>query len=770
MREIRINRTKNSMDHFGKLLTQGLKSIAALEKTDLTELQHELGKEIGVSVWTIYKWRKGTSIPNDDRTIELLGRASVTRGRMDKQWLTDYLCTTVYSSKQDLSEELFSEKQTFVIAHNLPRRQHQKLVGRDSELDEIRSFLSPHHRVGIVCISGSGGIGKTALALEIAHFFYETASRLSPDERFDTIIWVTAKNVELLPAGKVQRHPTFTDVDGIYRAIADLMDVPVIFRTATRAEQNIIINRLLAQKRVLLVLDNLEDVDDTELMIFLRDLPAPSKAVITTRHRIDVAVPIYLRTLDENTVGELVRMECARHQLTMSAAQINMLLRRTGGLPLAIIRTLGRMAWRGSNVEMEIQHLDDPHNEIYDFCFAKTVALIQPGNGYALFMALAIFATSASREAVGYVAAFGDAPLLRDEGLSDLEVLSLCYKNGECFGLEPLTRTQALSELHSRSEFEAQARERWVAWYTNFTARYGGRDQLEMHQLYDYLESEWDNILAVMHWCIDQGRYQDLAIMWNHVRDFTHIYGFWTDRLTLLNWLIVDADNRRDYAAAVHLMYDRAFTLTLTGPSTQLEEAETLLQRCWSLRQFASPMLQARVAALMASLCIKRAEHAEAHHWLDIGEDLLHHSGLEPIELARERTSLLFDRGENWFMMGDYAQAQTVFQEMLEQGTISGWQRSILHAQNWLTYTALMQKNLTADQQHLWQGWLAVSRIKERRLSAYFQRTFAYYYREIGSPSEALTWAEAALDSLERLGMSPDIHMMQAFIGQLRAE
>jgi hypothetical protein len=47
------------------------------------------------------------------------------------------------------------------------------------------------------------------------------------------------------------------------------------------------------------------------------------------------------------------------------------------------------------------------------------------------------------------------------------------------------------------------------------------------------------------------------------------------------------------------------------------------------------------------------------------------------------------------------------------------------------------------------------------------QRTSAYYYREMGDPSEALTWAEAALDSFERLDMSPDIRMMQMFIDQL---
>lgn len=758
------------MEHFGKLLTQGLKSIAALEKAELTDLQHELGKEIGVSVWTIYKWRKGTSIPNDDRTIALLAKACIQRGRMDRQWLADFLLHTIYSNKQALIEQLFPVNSTSSITQNLPRRQHKKLIGRDKELAAIRSFLSPRHRVGVVCVSGGGGVGKTALALEIAHTCYGDNISAPSDERFDAIIWVTAKNVELLPAGQAQRHPTFTDLDGIYRAIADLLDIPVIFRTATQAEQNIIVTRLLAEKRVLLMLDNLEDVDDNELMIFLRDLPAPSKAVITTRHRIDVAVPVYLHTLDEDTAHELTHMECERHNLIMSDAQIKMLLHRTGGLPLAIIRTLGRMAWRGSNVETEIQHLDDPNNEIYDFCFAKTIALIHRGDAYALFMALALFVTDTNRESLGFVASFGDDRLRRDEGLSDLEVLSLCHKNGDSFGLEPLTRTQALTELHSHADFEAAARERWVEWTLNLTAHYGGRDGLEMHLHYDHLEEDWDNILAVVRWCMDQGRYEDVIALWDHVRDFTHIYGFWTDRLSLLNWLIVQADNRKDYPTTVQVMYYRAFTLTLTGPSTRLEEADSLLQRCWTLRKYAPLAMQARVAALLASLCIKQGKHIDAHHWLDTGEELLRDSKLEPIELARERTSLLFDRGENWIMLGDYASAQDVFEEMLEQAEISGWQRSVGYAQNWLAYTALLRKNPDLSKHYLWQGWPVASRIKERRLSAYFKRTFAYYYSEIGDHAEAMKWAEDALDSFERLGMPPDIREMQALIERIRTK
>jgi hypothetical protein len=755
------------MEYFGKLLTQGLKSIAALEKADLTDLQNELGRDIGVSVWTIYKWRKGTSIPNDDRTIALLARTCVRRGRMDKQWLSDFLRGTFYSSKQALIEELFPLEFSSSVTHNLPRRQHQKLIGREQELTEIRNFLSPQHRVGVVCISGGGGVGKTALALEVAHSCYENGISLASHEHFDAIIWVTAKTVELLPAGKVQRQPTFTDLDSIYRAIADLLDLPAIFRTATQAEQNIIVMHALADKRILLMLDNLEDVDDSELMVFLRDLPAPSKAVITTRHRIDVAVPIHLRTLNETTANELIRMECERYSLEMSNDQIGMLFRRTGGLPLAIIRTLGRMAWRGSSVEVEVQHLNDSQNEIYDFCFAKTIALIYRGDAYCLFMSLAIFAADTKRDALGQVAGFGDDPLRRDEGLSDLEVLSLCYKDDDCFGLEPLTRTQALAKLAAHPEFEKAARERWVKWCLNLVTHYGGRDQFEMHLRYDYLEASWNNILAVLHWCMEQGRYADMVLFWNNIRDFTHIYGFWSDRLYLLNWLIVEADNRRDYATVIRLMYDCAFTLTLKGPATRLEEADALLQRCWLLREYASPELQARVAALTASIRIKQGKYFEAHQWLDTGEILLGESSLETVERAREHASLLFDRGDTWFTMGEYAKAQTAFEDMLQEAEKSGWQRSILHAQNWLAYTALLQKNPRVNEQYLWEGWLVAKRIKEQRLTAYFKRTFAYYYAEVGNCVEAMRWARDAIDSFERLGMPSDIRQMYELIETL---
>src|SRR5690606_2243317 len=147
---------------------------------------------------------------------------------------------------------------------------------------------------------------------------------------------------------------------------------------------------------------------------------------------------------------------------------------------------------------------------------------------------------------------------------------------------------------------------------------------------------------------------------------------------------------------------------------------------------------------LTASLCLRLGRFDEARRWLERGETLLERAAatLTPVELARERTSLLYDVGETHLMSRDYAQAQQAFEEMLRQAQASGWQRSVLYAQNWLAYTAILQGNAAETDRYLQMGWPAANRIKEKRLNAFYKRTFAYYYRAVGSAGDALRWAE----------------------------
>jgi len=527
---------------FGDLLTQGLRSIAARENKALLALEDELGYEIGVTRHAIEKWRQG-NVPPDSKTVGLLAHACIRRGGMDRQWLLRFLTQARFPDKEALAAELFPEEGEIAlpaVRHNLPRRPYERFIGREKELAELRRFLAPRHRVGVVSISGVAGVGKTALALEVAHRFHEEFASLPSDERFEAIVWVTAKRIELLPTGPVARRPTFTDLDGLYRALAEVLDRPAITRATNREEQGIIVARILTEHRVLLVLDNLEDVDDSALMVFLRDLPAPGKAIVTTRHRIDVAVPLHLRALNEAEAQKLIHSECQRHHLTLTEEQSEKLLRRTGGLPLAIVRTIGRTAWRGSSVEAELRQLGDPTSDIYDFCFEKSIALIRGKDAHRLFMALSLFATDADREALGHVAGFEKDILSRDEGLSDLEVLSLVNKDKGRFSLEPLTKIRAQFDLNTNPGFEHNARGRWITWYQALAVQAG--DPVN----YSTLQLEADNLLGVTMWLIEQNQIADAAWFFRQTRHFFFGEGHWQSLLDLsekvASWAEIEGD------------------------------------------------------------------------------------------------------------------------------------------------------------------------------------------------------------------------------------
>lgn len=557
---------------FGNLLTQGLKSIAARENRGLVALEEEIGYAIGYSRSAIEKWRQGY-LPADPEVVEQLARACVRRGGMDRRWLKRFLTRARFPDKGTLVAELFPEGEEALptVRHNLPRRPYERFIGREKELADLRHFLSPHHRLGVVAISGTGGVGKTALALEVAHRFREEYYSLPPDERFEAIVWVTAKQWELLPAGPAARRPTFTDLDGLYRALAEVLDLPAVIRVATREERDVLVARVLTEKRVLLVLDNFEDVDDPSLMVFLRDLPAPSKAIVTTRHRIDVAVPVHLGLLNEAEARDLICSECEKHRLALAFEEIEKLLRRTGGLPLAIVRTIGRMAWRGSSIEAELRHLGDPTRDIYEFCFERSIALIRGRDAHRLFMALSLFATDASREALGRVAGFGEDILSRDEGLSDLEVLSLVTKEGHRFRLEPMTKVKAFAELRAHPDFERAARQRWIEWHKELAAQAGNSAN------YPNLRPEAHNLLGVMEWLAEQGHMVEAGWFFRQIADFLFAEGHWEPLLKYAEQVRTWAEEVGDVEMLGTLLH--AVTRTVRHHKGGLGQAEEWLER-----------------------------------------------------------------------------------------------------------------------------------------------------------------------------------------------
>ena len=78
---------------FGQLLTEGIKRLAGDQS--LTTAQRELAQDLGYSVSTIYRWRRGESLPQP-QMIETLARVFIQKEVADRDWITRFLKKGLY--------------------------------------------------------------------------------------------------------------------------------------------------------------------------------------------------------------------------------------------------------------------------------------------------------------------------------------------------------------------------------------------------------------------------------------------------------------------------------------------------------------------------------------------------------------------------------------------------------------------------------------------------------------------------------------------------
>lgn len=348
------------------------------------------------------------------------------------------------------------------VHHNLPQPDYRAFIGRKREIDVILRLLRPYpaSRHYLIAIEGIGGIGKSALALEVAHQCQRDQDASVPEERFDAIIWVSAKQTVLTAQGITPHAQSLRTLKDIYITISITLGREDILR-APAQEQDELVRQALAQRRTLLIVDNLESFNDEGVMAFLRELPAPTKAIMTTRRRLfDGAYPIRLAGMSWDDAKTLIKLECQTRALTLTDEQIRKLYDFTGGLPLALIWSIAQIGF-GYSVDSVLERLNKPtDSSLLRFVYENAVAHIRGTDAHKLLMALALYEDDATRETIGFLAGLGDDVLSRDEGLAILEQLSLVNRSGTDFSLMPLARFFVRSEL-SDPYFQRLAEAEW---------------------------------------------------------------------------------------------------------------------------------------------------------------------------------------------------------------------------------------------------------------------------------------------------------------------
>lgn len=331
------------------------------------------------------------------------------------------------------------------VLHNLPRPDYIHFVGRKQELSRLKNLLHPNDRIWCIVIDGIGGIGKSALALETAYYYLREVEQLTDEESFDAIVWVSAKASTLTADGIVNRYRVTSTLNEIYKTIAIVLEEDNILK-ARFEEQERLVCRILTQWHTLLIIDNFETIDDERVLSFIRELPNPTKCIVTTRHRIDIADPVRLSAMSQDDALALISQECDKKQVDLSEEQANLLYKRTGGVPLAVVWSIAQMSYQGSNIPTVLYQLGNAHGDIARFCFEGSIQLISNKPAQLLLVCLSIFNYGATtRENLGKITHLSN--LDRDEALVELEKLSLVNRQGTNFKILPLVKQYVLSTI-----------------------------------------------------------------------------------------------------------------------------------------------------------------------------------------------------------------------------------------------------------------------------------------------------------------------------------
>lgn len=425
-----------------------------------------------------------------------------------------------------------SEKPHTPIYHNLPQPDYGQFIGRETELSQVVRQLRPypHSQHPIVTIDGVGGVGKSAIVLEVSHRYLRGSDDVLSNERFDAIIWTSAKQNVLTAEGIVSRKQVLRTIDDIYTTIAVTLEREDIIKAPVE-EQSELIRKALIQQRTLLIVDNLETVDDHAVLEFLRELPAPTKAIVTTRHRIDVAYSIRLHGMPEADALKLIEKECEKKNVTLTMDESKKLFHRTGGVPLALVWSIAQMGL-GYGVENVLATLGQPNSDIARFCFDSAVARIKKTEAYSLLLALSFFATDANRTALGQTAGLGRDILGRDEGLVLLEKLSLINKKESRFSLLPITKTYVLGELAKNPELEDTLGRQWIDYFKSLFANPEDAYYWRWFS-YEFVE-EGPNIVAAIDWAFVNAEAEDIFTLSYEAVWYLEVAGRWTELYSLV--------------------------------------------------------------------------------------------------------------------------------------------------------------------------------------------------------------------------------------------
>lgn len=347
--------------------------------------------------------------------------------------------------------------------NNMPPPDYYEFVGRADYIEEAMKLLTG--RAYVISVDGIGGVGKSALA-------YEVALKCWKEKLFDAVVWVSAKSERLKITGIEDIVPSLTTYDSLIDTILSVLGFNPKSHE-TMEDKRITADKILEEVKTLLVVDNLETVDDQDVLGFLKELPDPSKALVTSRKRIgEVERVLQLKEFTPEESRELLEVECKYRKLDFSKIDkySEKLHELTGGIPLALKIIVGWLESRLS-VEKIMENLKNGGDDILSFCFKESYENLMDDDARKVFSIFPVLPQFATKEQIGAASMIEGKRLDKAlETLTNLALLNISEEEIEeekviFYSMLPLTLKFSQSKLSEKRGLEKDARKALAKYF-----------------------------------------------------------------------------------------------------------------------------------------------------------------------------------------------------------------------------------------------------------------------------------------------------------------
>lgn len=421
--------------------------------------------------------------------------------------------------------------------HNLPGR--EDFIGREQSIAKVMKSLD--RRTWLIAINGIGGVGKSSLALEVAH-------RLKETDKYAGIVWISAKSFFLTPRGIkgiVTKGPTLSFADDLMRAIISVAGLEEVPNETLESKDKRVKDFLASSSSpYLIIIDNLETVNDKGIESFLESLEDTkfNKIQVLATSRITTAMSgrlINLEELDREESVKLIQHEAEKMDMTFLTLAtsldkskyeelLNELVTGCAGLPLAIKWTIARAKLTGASFQKILSELKNTEGDLLKYIFKTTYTSLST-DPRALLLSVPAFVNKIPKQFLLKIIREDSNLSKAIEELTHLYLIqpdptTLTYKDERFIAL-PITKLYVRSLWSETPGTDREYLTLSTRYYEEFWSIFEEKGDASN------LEDDFENSLFLLEWCFDTGQWNRVVELVGSLEKYVKQRGLLADRI-----------------------------------------------------------------------------------------------------------------------------------------------------------------------------------------------------------------------------------------------